>query len=96
MDVLKTKADHEIKCYDFKGYKQINKASLLYLEYQLQQERLMFFLVKTPENGRKNIFRDKKTTNKVLLMILNEMLKCLTNKKDTVYMFSVEKPRNKQ
>ena len=84
------------KCYDFKRYKQINKASLLYLEYQLQQERLMFFLVKTPENGRKNIFRDKKTTNKVLLMILNEMLKCLTNKKDTVYMFSVEKPRNKQ
>ena len=31
----------------------------------------MLFQVKTPENGTKNIFRDKQTTNKVLLMFLD-------------------------
>ena len=51
------------------------------------------------ENGRQNIFRDKPTTNKVSLMFsvvkrltLMEKL-CLwiasTNKKDTVYAFSI-------
>ena len=31
----------------------------------------MHFQVKVPGKGRKNIFRDKQTTNKVLLIFLN-------------------------
>ena len=36
-----------------------------------RQGWLMLAQVKTPENGTKNIFRDKQTTNKVLLTIFD-------------------------
>ena len=38
----------------------------------------MNFKVKTPKNGRKNIFRDKKTTNKLPRMFLD--VKVLTER----------------
>ena len=62
----------------------------------------MYFQVKMLENGRKNIFRDKKTVNKVPLLFLH--VKVLTekqqlpfwtlstNKQGTVYVFSFWKP----
>ena len=31
----------------------------------------MYFQVKMPENGRKNMFRDEQTTHKVPLMLLD-------------------------
>ena len=31
----------------------------------------MYVQVKVPENGKKNIFRDKETTNKIPLMFLD-------------------------
>ena len=31
----------------------------------------MYLQVKIPENGRKNVFRDKQTTNKVAVMFLD-------------------------
>ena len=40
----------------------------------------MHFQVKMPENGRKNIFREKETTNKVPLMFLD--VKCLRKGKN--------------
>ena len=66
----------------------------------------MYFQVKMLENGRKNIFRDKKTVNKVPLLFLH--VKVLTekqqlpfwtlstNKQGTVYVFGFGKPQNKQ
>ena len=61
------------KCYVFSSYKQRNKVPLVFLEWQLQQDRLWFmhFQVENPENGRENIFRDKQTTKKVPLIFLN-------------------------
>ena len=63
------------------------------------------FQDKIPENGRKNIFRDRKTTNNVPLMFLD--VKVLTERKQwgfwtssrrkqgTVYVFTVYKSQNK-
>ena len=38
----------------------------------------MYLQVKKPQNGRKKIFRDKQTTNKVPLMVLD--IKLLTER----------------
>ena len=60
------------KCYVFSGYKKTNDACLMYLECKLRQVKYvwsMHFQVQMVENGRKNIFRDTETTNKVPLKI---------------------------
>ena len=59
----------------------------------------MHLEVKTPENGRKNIFRDNQNTNKVQLMFFNVRVfiekwqlhfsTLSTNKEGTMYVFSV-------
>ena len=60
------------KYYAFSGYKQRNTVWLAYLECELQQQVwLIHFPVKIPENGRKNISREKKAINKVPLMFLD-------------------------
>ena len=66
----------------------------------------MYFEVEIPENGTKNMFRDKETTKKVPLMFLDvklvtesEQLRfCApsTNKQGTLYLFSFSKSQNKQ
>ena len=63
-------------CHNFSGYKQRNKVPLVCLECKLQHDRhewieWMNFEVKMPQNGRKNIFRDKQTTKKVPLIFLD-------------------------
>ena len=60
------------KCYAFGSYKQRNKVCLVHLERKLQ------FQVKMPENGTKNIFREKKTANKEPVMFLD--IKLLTGR----------------
>ena len=44
----------------------------------------MHFLVKMSKNGRKNIFREKETTNKVPLMLLD--VKALTEREQLYYL----------
>ena len=66
----------------------------------------MYFEVEIPENGTKNMFRDKETTKKVPLMFLDvklvtesEQLRfwaLSTNKQGTLYLFSFSKSQNKQ
>ena len=48
---------------------------LMSLECKLQQDSwFMHFQVKMPQNGKENTFRDKQTTNKVVLMFFNDKL----------------------
>ena len=58
------------KCYVVSGYKQRNKVCLEFLKYKLLRRWLLFidFHVKMTENGTKNMFKEKETTNKVPLM----------------------------
>ena len=55
------------KCYISSGYKERTEMSLVYFEGKLQQN-MYAFQVKMLESGRKNIFRGKKTRDKVPLM----------------------------
>ena len=89
------------KGHVFSGYKQRNKVYFLNLECELQQDGvwLMHFHIQMPENGRKNIFTEKQTINKVPLIFLDvkvlgemEQLRFST----VVYVSSVLKPENKQ
>ena len=70
--VCRPKDSMKGKCYVFSGFKKRTKVCLVYLEC------LMYFQVKMPGKGRKNIFRDKQTTNKVPLMFLD--VKVLTER----------------
>ena len=51
----------------------------------------MYLQVKMPENGRKNVFSDKQTTNKLPLMFLDA--KVLTQKVTMTFLEPVSKER---
>ena len=50
---------HEIWSYFFSGYKEANKVCFVYLQSYVQ------------ENGRKNVFGEKQTINKLPLTLLD-------------------------
>ena len=64
---------------------------MLYLECELEQVTLwlMYFQVKMLEHGRKNIFRDKRTRNKVPSMFFDVIV--LNRTRTIVLMDSVKK-----
>ena len=59
------------KIYAFGGYKLGNNVCVVYLECKLQMDGYVscIFKLKNREKGRNKIFRDKKTTNKIPLMV---------------------------
>ena len=69
------------KYYGFSEYKLWNKLCVVYLLRKLRQESYSLRILKLKwkkENGRKNIFRENQTTNKVRPMFLD--LKVLTER----------------
>ena len=71
------KESKKSKCYVFSGYKQRNKVWLVYFEWKLQQNRYgwWIFKLKCHQTAKKNIFREKRTVNKVPYMFLDVKLR---------------------